>query len=184
MIKKSVKLNENFRNLLSGTKIKSNLAKGSEKFVIDQSLKKQHELIKSFRSLKSKVRPLVLIQLPDKKTKQEDRIKTEIIKYLKDKYKITTENGKLAIYLSENKKNLENISKNENEVEVLIFKQAIALGWDCPRAQILVLFRDWKNVTFSIQTVGRIMRMPEVKKGHYKKECIKPLICIHKSREY
>ena len=59
-------------------------------------------------------------------------------------------------------------AKNENEVEVMILKQAIALGWDCPRAQILVLFRDWKSITFSIQTVGRIMRMPEIKKGHYK----------------
>ena len=54
----------------------------------------------------------------------------------------------------------------------MIFKQAIALGWDCPRAQILVLFRDWKNITFSIQTVGRIMRMPEVEKGHYKKDIL------------
>jgi len=49
----------------------------------------------------------------------------------------------------------------------LIFKQAIALGWDCPRAQILVLFRDWKSLTFSVQTVGRIMRMPEPDTGHY-----------------
>ena len=47
----------------------------------------------------------------------------------------------------------------------MIFKQAIALGWDCPRASILVLFRDWRSITFSIQTVGRIMRMPELR--HY-----------------
>ena len=31
------------------------------------------------------------------------RIKNEIINYLKRKHKITTENGKLGIYLSENK---------------------------------------------------------------------------------
>jgi len=43
----------------------------------------------------------------------------------------------------------------------LIFKQAIALGWDCPRAQILVIFRETKEKVFLIQTVGRIMRMPE-----------------------
>ncbi|NCO46517.1 MAG: hypothetical protein GW890_09060, partial [Vibrio sp.] len=55
----------------------------------------------------------------------------------------------------------------DSEVEVLIFKQAIALGWDCPRAQILVLFRQWHSPIFSIQTVGRIMRMPEPDKGHY-----------------
>ena len=52
------------------------------------------------------------------------------------KFGYTTENGRLAIYLSDkdNKINLENIEKNENEVEDMIFKQAIALGWDCPRA--------------------------------------------------
>jgi type III restriction enzyme len=76
----------------------------------------------------------------------------------------------LAIYLSEDKQNLENISKNDNAVEVLIFKQAIALGWDCPRAQILVLFRDWKNLSFSIQTIGRIMRMPDAISGYYQND--------------
>ena len=74
--------------------------------------------------------------------------------------------------LSEEKENLENIAKPNQETEVLIFKQAIALGWDCPRAHILVLFRDWKSLTFSVQTVGRIMRMPEPDKGHYKEEIL------------
>ena len=81
------------------------------------------------------------------------------------KYDITTDNGKLAIYLFENKTNLENIQKLDNQVQALIFKQAITIGWDCPRASILVLFREWKEYTFSIQTIGRIMRMPEIK--HY-----------------
>lgn len=45
----------------------------------------------------------------------------------------------------------------------MVFKQAIALGWDCPRAQILVIFRESKSFTFTIQTIGRIMRMPELK---------------------
>ena len=76
----------------------------------------------------------------------------------------------MAVYLSEDKRNLENISRNDNEVEVLLFKQAIALGWDCPRAYILVLFREWHSEKFSIQTVGRIMRMPEIK--HYNIEAL------------
>ena len=75
-------------------------------------------------------------------------MKADIIRILKDKHNITTENGKLAIYLSGEYENLENIAKNTHETEVLIFKQAIALGWDCPRAQVLVLFRDWQSLTF------------------------------------
>ena len=40
-------------------------------------------------------------------------------------------------------------------------------GWDCPRASILLLQREWnvENYVFNIQTLGRIMRMPEQK--HY-----------------
>jgi len=50
----------------------------------------------------------------------------------------------------------------------LIFKQAIDTGWDCPRAHILVKFRESHSETFEIQTVGRILRMPEQK--HYASE--------------
>jgi len=172
MIKKSVVLNPNFKNILQGTRIKTLLSDGTDAMVLEEALKKREELVKAYKKEGSDINPLLLIQLPDRKTQQEDLIKAEIIKILKDKHNITTENGKLAIHLSEDKKNLENIAKNNQETEVLVFKQAIALGWDCPRAHILVLFRDWKSLTFSIQTVGRIMRMPEPDKGHYKEELL------------
>jgi hypothetical protein len=35
-----------------------------------------------------------------------------------------------------------------------------------------LLFREWHSPIFSIQTVGRIMRMPEPDKGHYKSESL------------
>ena len=115
------------------------------------------------------INPLVLIQLPDRIGQLEDTMKNRVIGILKDKYNISTEKGnnKLAIWLSGEHVNKEEVEKSDNEVEVLIFKQAIALGWDCPRAQILVLFREWHSPIFSIQTMGRIMRMPEPERGHY-----------------
>ena len=64
------------------------------------------------------------------------------------------------------------ISKNDDPAEVLIFKHAIALGWDCPRAHILVLFRQWSSDVFSVQTLGRIMRMPEPDIGYYPNEIL------------
>jgi type III restriction enzyme len=172
MIKKSVILNPNFKNILSGDSLKTALADGTDAMVLEVALKKRAEIAKAYQDAGININPLLLIQLPDRKTQQEDLIKDEVVRILKDKYKMTTENGKLAIYLSEEKENLENIAKNDQETEVLIFKQAIALGWDCPRAQILVLFRDWKSLTFSVQTVGRIMRMPEPDTGHYKQEIL------------
>ncbi len=172
MIKKSVMLNPNFKNVLSGDNLQSTLADGTDALVLEEALKKRSELVDAYAKEGLDINPLLLIQLPDRKTQQEDLIKAEMIRLLKDKYGITTENGKLAIYLSEEHENLENIAKNNNETEVLIFKQAIALGWDCPRAQILVLFRDWKSLTFSVQTVGRIMRMPDPDSGHYESEIL------------
>jgi len=172
MIKKSVLLNPNFKNILTGDSLKTALADGTDAMVLEEALKKREEISMAYQKIGININPLLLIQLPDKKTQQEELIKDEVVQILKDKYKMTTENGKLAIYLSEEKENLENITRNDHETEVLIFKQAIALGWDCPRAQILVLFRDWKSLTFSVQTIGRIMRMPEPDTGHYKNEDI------------
>jgi type III restriction enzyme len=68
--------------------------------------------------------------------------------------------------------NEERIQRNNDETEVLIFKQAIALGWDCPRAQILLLMRDWKSLSFSIQTIGRIMRVPKPEVGYFKNDIL------------
>jgi len=171
MIKKSVLLNENFQNILSGDKIKPGLLGKADTFVLKQALAKREELAAAFHAAGIGVNPLLCIQLPDRKTRQEDDIKTAAVQTLK-KAGIKTANGKLAIYLSDEKKNLENISRNDNKAEVMIFKQAIALGWDCPRAHILVLFRDWKSVVFSVQTLGRIMRMPEPDVGHYGDEIL------------
>ncbi len=154
MIKKEVTINPEIDKIKVG-------GKSTDDIVIDSALKKRRELVKAYAKESSDINPLVLIQLPDKKTGVLDR-KEDIIEKLK-KRGITTGNRKLAIYLSDkdDKINLENISKQNNEVEFLLFKQAIAIGWDCPRAHILILFRDWKSIEFSIQTIGRIMRMPE-----------------------
>ncbi|MEW6407790.1 MAG: DEAD/DEAH box helicase family protein [Patescibacteria group bacterium] len=160
MIKSEISVNPEFLDIKIGTK-------SSDEIVIEEALKKREELAKMYKKEKAKVNPLMLIQLPDNKAGLTSK-KEEVIKIL-DKRGITEKNGKLAIWLSEDKsETLPNIEKNDNEVEVLIFKQAIALGWDCPRASILVIFRESKSFTFTIQTIGRIMRMPELK--YYSKE--------------
>ena len=43
--------------------------------------------------------------------------------------------------------------------EVLIFKMAVALGFDAPRAFTLVSMRGAKDTDFGVQVVGRIMRV-------------------------
>jgi len=154
MIKSEIAVNPEFLNLKVGTK-------SSDELIIEQGLKKREELAGLFTKECVNINPLMLVQLPDKQGDLLDK-KDEIVEILRKKG-ITENNGKLAIWLSEEKSDtLPNIEKNTNEVEVLIFKQAIALGWDCPRASILVIFRELKSFVFTIQTIGRIMRMPEL----------------------
>jgi len=160
MIKSEISVNPEFLDIKVG-------AKSSDEIVIDEALKKRTELVRMYKKEGSKINPLMLVQLPDSRAGLNSK-KEEIIKLLAKKG-ITEKNGRLAIWLSEDKsETLPDIEKNNNEVEVLVFKQAIALGWDCPRASILVIFRESKSFTFTIQTIGRIMRMPELK--YYAKE--------------
>lgn len=168
MIKLGVTLNPDFENSLDKTQVKSSLSEGTDIFVLDQGMKKLRELKAAYANEGSTVNPLLLIQLPDKKSDFGETLQDDLMDHLLAKWGVSEGNNNLAIYLSENKTNLENISKMDSPVEVMFFKQAIALGWDCPRASILVLFRDHKSLTFSVQTVGRIMRMPEPDLGHYK----------------
>lgn len=156
MIKSEIIVNPEFMNL----KVRP---ESTDELIIGQSLKKREELRTLYKKEKTNINPLVLIQLPDKKQGLETK-KDEVIKILNHKFKISEDNGKLAIWLSEDKSDtLPNIEKTDNEVEVLVFKQAPALGWDCPRASILVIFRESTSLIFTIQTIGRIMRMPELK---------------------
>ena len=110
--------------------------------------------------------PLVgLIQLPNGPVAKDllEDVKTFLISE-----GITEDNGNLVIYLNKDKTpgvNIHNLSEN---VKIVVFKQAIDLGWDCPRASVLIRLRDVKSEKFNTQTLGRIIRMAEHK--HYKDE--------------
>jgi len=164
MIKKEVVVNDGFENYVID-KRKSD--ESADELILRSAIEKRNELQKILEKKEnSSVNPLLLIQLPDNKRGVPDK-KEDVLRLL-SKFGYGKDDPRLAIYLTGNEKiNLDNIEKPENEVEVMLFKQAIALGWDCPRATILVLFRQWtdQNITFSIQTLGRVMRMTEHK--HY-----------------
>lgn len=147
------------------------IQRSADEVVIDAAIEKQRELKRHFAKIEIDINPLVLIQLPSESqtTSALDKTKLEFVEsHLREKHKTTVENGKLAIWLSDRKDNIVNVEMPNAKVEVMIFKQAVALGWDCPRAQVLVMFREIKSQVFEIQTVGRILRMPEAK--HYDDE--------------
>ena len=160
MIKKQVILNPNFTtDYRTDEELNENL--------IRAALAKRNEIAKAYQALGVNINPLLLIQLPndtsESMTAEDTKIADHVKRYLKVIHNIDEQNGKLAVWLSNEKANLPNLEKDDNLAEVLLFKQAIALGWDCPRAAVLLIFRKLQSNIFTVQTVGRILRMPEQK---------------------
>lgn len=133
----------------------------SEILVLQKGYEKREELLREYERNGSPVKPLVLIQIPNKDHGEEKII---VIKdFLRGKG-ITEKNGKLKIWVDKGASfDKRKIKDLDDETEYLVFKVAVATGWDCPRAQILVKFRDGNSETFEIQTIGRILRAAEAK---------------------
>lgn len=138
--------------------------KDSQEVILEAAFQKREKLLGIYDSLDVDINPLVLIQIPNADAGQAKL--NAVIDFLAQK-DVTENNGRLAIWLNDypSSENLDHISDNTNAIQFLVFKQAIDTGWDCPRAHILVKFRESKSETFEIQVVGRILRMPEQK--HY-----------------
>ncbi len=132
-----------------------------DEMLLELAYAKRQELIDLYKKLGVEVNPLVLIQLPNddqaSKETSDTTKQTIVLEYLKRK---GVKSDEIAVWLSKEKENLEDLEKHNSPVSFLLFKQAAATGWDCPRASVLVMFREIKNPTFAIQTVGRILRMP------------------------
>ncbi|NCQ06217.1 MAG: DEAD/DEAH box helicase family protein [Candidatus Moranbacteria bacterium] len=162
VIKKEVVINPD----ISEKDLKSE--KSGDQIIFERALERRALLEALYKKEGSNIRPLVLVQLPNEGEKMSslDKDKREWVEEFLDDRGFNYANKNLARWLTgDDKENLENIKKFDSQVDFLIFKQVVATGWDCPRAHILVKFRQTKSEIFEIQTVGRIMRMPEFK--HY-----------------
>ncbi|KQO80386.1 type III restriction endonuclease subunit R [Frigoribacterium sp. Leaf263] len=50
--------------------------------------------------------------------------------------------------------------QDARHIRVVLAKDAISTGWDCPRAEVLVSFRPAKDATHITQLLGRMVRTP------------------------
>lgn len=150
--------------------------------LIEKADEMRKKIQQGYRDEKEDVNPLVLIQFPN--------LNDDLIQRVEDKLAemgYNYDNGLVASWFSEenkadkdkNSKKLgkinigtagkeDSITKHDAKPVFLLFKQALATGWDCPRAKILVKLRENMSETFSIQTLGRLRRMPKAR--HYGKE--------------
>lgn len=152
LIKKMLIINQDFPQSVE--------TENQTSYHLEKALLKQRELRAAFLQKDTDINPLIVVQIPNKSETLQDGIE----RYLETQG-LTYENGQLAVWLSDCHENLEGIEEPNAAVTVVIIKQAVATGWDCPRAHILVKLRDNMDETFEIQTIGRIRRMPETK--HY-----------------
>ncbi|MBN0970594.1 DEAD/DEAH box helicase family protein [Mycoplasma phocoeninasale] len=111
------------------------------------------------------INPAMLIQVSDKRKDHEEEFENrinEITDCLK-RHGLT-----YAKYFSSDKidseqrdiKSLKDISKDNSDIDAIIFKVGPATGWNIPRACMLVQLRNVSSDTLSVQTIGRIKRNP------------------------
>lgn len=95
--------------------------------------------------------PLMLVQVPDGKAAQEAarRFLIEQLKFDESAVRLHT--------ADEPDPDLLSLAKDPT-VEVLIFKMAVALGFDAPRAYTLAALRGARDPAFGVQVIGRIVR--------------------------
>ena len=157
MIKKEIIINEDI-DQIDDDEITS------QELIMEVAFRKREELRQLYQKIDVDINPLVMVQLPSGEAGED---KKEFVESFLAEKGVTYENKRLAVWLSEEKVNNESelVTPNDSEVDFLIFKQAIDTGWDCPRASVLVRFREIRSIVFEIQTIGRILRMPEAE--HY-----------------
>lgn len=157
--------------------------KNEAELLIEKADEIRKEIAKAYIEEKEDIRPLVLIQFPN--------LNDELIEYVEEKLNsmgYNYENKLVASWFSaENKEDKERKSKKLGKINIgdseeesitksnatpvfLLFKQALATGWDCPRAKILIKLRENMSDTFEIQTLGRLRRMPRAK--HYGRDIL------------
>ncbi len=157
LIKKILIINENFPQQVE--------MENATSYLLEQAYTKQREIRAEFLSAGKDINPLIVVQIPNKSEKLQDDVERWF-----ETQSVTYENGQLAVWLSDMHENLEGIEEINAPSVAVIIKQAVATGWDCPRAAILVKLRDNMDETFEIQTIGRIRRMPEAR--HYGKDLL------------
>ena len=103
-----------------------------------------------FKKIGVNLTPLLLVQVDS--TAGIERAKTRLVS------EGFTE-SQIAVHTSEEPDKALLALANDESKEVLIFKMAVALGFDAPRAGILVSMRAARDEDFGVQLVGRILRV-------------------------
>lgn len=178
LLRRRTLLNDGVRNIVDKWSDEERMTKASRRLLVESAVIKQRELRAEYAKYGVSVWPLIGIQIPN--STEGNEAQKDIIDFLANldihmpgETKILKDK-ELAVYLQNDKSSvLDGIESHRSQVRVLIYKTAVATGWNCPRAQILVGFRSLNSAQFSIQNRGRFLRTLEGK--HYEADGASPL---------
>ena len=122
-----------------------------KKTALIQGLQVHNRLKSTLRAQGFSLVPLLLLQVDSTPGSVE-----EAQKWLKE---MGYGDDKVMTHTAEQPDPSLNAVQGAEEVEVLVFKMAVALGFDAPRAFTLVSFRSARDPDFGVQIVGRLMRV-------------------------
>jgi len=114
----------------------------------------------------SPVVPLMVLQIPNNQENDEvgralDAIRSVIDNIDADSIRHVLADKKPEIFGNWEVENIDPQRVQETtNVRILIAKEAISTGWDCPRAEVLVSFRVANDQTHIAQLLGRMVRSP------------------------
>ena len=161
LIASSISINEGVSNALEEN---NNL--DDDLLLIELADRKRKEILAEYQNRNLSIRPLVLIQFPNGNPDWIERVKQRL-----SDMGYGDNSGLVTSWFSgDHPDDVDEIKKLDGKYAFILFKQAIATGWDCQRAKILVKLREGGTEAFNIQTIGRIRRMPE--RHHYDEELI------------
>jgi len=124
--------------------------------------------IKEMRNGEKYLRPIVLIQAQTRNKNKDTLHTARVLEELKNNHEIPEEE---VIVATGDEKGLENIESEyeggilseDCPVKFVITQKALAEGWDCPFAYILVSMADVRSATAVEQLLGRVLRQPNAK---------------------
>jgi len=129
-----------------------------DELLLDLAMERRKMLVEDISKFGMNVNPLVIIQLPNNSSVDaSDQTKEEIVTDYLTSHGV--EPSRIAKWFT-NEKKPSGLEDNDSPYDYLLFKMAAGTGWDCPRAQVLVMLRDIQSEIFQTQTIGRIVRIP------------------------
>lgn len=131
------------------------------------------------QGIDQRVEPLLVVQIPNKATgesdtpkgrKDEEELILRVLTTIREHWPAMPSDG-IAHVLGESRGAITvggfvipriepQLVQRERHVRVLIAKDAISTGWDCPRAEVLVSLRPGNDPTYVTQLIGRMVRTP------------------------